>query len=46
MGGQQSGEGVNMSPLGCILAHWKNTGGPQGGSARERVKEVLVGLIA
>lgn len=35
MGGEQSGDGVKKSPLGCILAHWKNRGGQLGGSVNK-----------
>ncbi|KAK4811221.1 hypothetical protein QYF61_022118 [Mycteria americana] len=36
MGGQQSGGIVKKSPLGCILAHWKEIGGPPGGSVNKK----------
>jgi len=36
MGGKQSGGIVEKSPLGCILAHWKDIGGPPGGSMNKR----------
>ncbi|KAK4817884.1 hypothetical protein QYF61_001694 [Mycteria americana] len=36
MGGQQSGGIVKKSPLGCILAHWKEIGGQPGGSVNKK----------
>ncbi|KAK4814775.1 hypothetical protein QYF61_026752 [Mycteria americana] len=36
MGGEQSGGIVKKSPLGCILAHWKEIGGPPGGSVNKK----------
>ena len=36
MGGQQSSDILKKSPLGCILAHWKDIGGPPGGSVNKK----------
>jgi len=36
MGGKQSGGLVKKSPLGCVLTHWKDIGGPSGGSVNKR----------
>lgn len=36
MGSQQRGGILKKSPLGCILAHWKNSGGPPGGSVNKK----------
>ncbi|KAK4810826.1 hypothetical protein QYF61_008798, partial [Mycteria americana] len=38
MGGRQSGGIVKKSPLGCILAHWKEIGGPPGGSVNKKTQ--------
>ncbi|KAK4828284.1 hypothetical protein QYF61_024949 [Mycteria americana] len=37
MGGQQSGGVVKKSPLGCMLAHWKEIGGQLGGSLNKKI---------
>lgn len=36
MGGKQSGGILKKSPLGCILAHWKEIGGPPGGNVDKK----------
>ncbi|XP_067999133.1 uncharacterized protein [Melanerpes formicivorus] len=36
MGGRQSSEIPRHSPLGCILAHWGEIGGPPGGSTNQK----------
>jgi len=36
MRGEQSGETVKKSLLGCILAHWKDIGGPLGRRVNKR----------
>jgi len=36
MGTSQSKEILKKSPLGCILQHWKEIGGPPGGSVNKR----------
>uniref|UniRef100_A0A672THS1 Core shell protein Gag P30 domain-containing protein n=1 Tax=Strigops habroptila TaxID=2489341 RepID=A0A672THS1_STRHB len=36
MGNQQSDEILKKSPLGCILAHWKELGGFPGGSVNKK----------
>lgn len=36
MGEQQSRGILKKSPLGCILAHWKDIGGPPGGSVNKK----------
>ena len=33
----QGKEVLKKSPLGCILYHWKETGGPTGGSVNKRM---------
>ncbi|MCQ4179547.1 hypothetical protein FK518_28790, partial [Klebsiella pneumoniae] len=35
-GGKQSSGVVKRSPLGCILAHWKEIGEPPGGSVNKK----------
>ncbi|XP_069716937.1 uncharacterized protein [Phaenicophaeus curvirostris] len=36
MGGRQSGGIVKKSPLGCVLAHWKDVGGVPGGNVNKK----------
>lgn len=36
MGGKQSGGIAKKSPLGCVLAHWKDIGGPPGGNVNKK----------
>jgi len=36
MGTSQSKEILKKNPLGCILHHWKEIGGPRGGSVNKR----------
>lgn len=36
MGGRQSGGIVKKSPLGCVLAHWKEMGGMPGGTVSKK----------
>ena len=42
MGGNQSSKIPKKSPLGCILAHWKDIGGPPGGSVNKKTLYVFV----
>ena len=37
IGNQQSGKILQKSPLGCILAHWKEPGGSPGGSVNKKM---------
>uniref|UniRef100_A0A669Q395 Core shell protein Gag P30 domain-containing protein n=1 Tax=Phasianus colchicus TaxID=9054 RepID=A0A669Q395_PHACC len=36
MGGKQSKGIVKQSPLGCVLAHWRDIGGPPGGNINKK----------
>uniref|UniRef100_A0A8C9L8D5 Core shell protein Gag P30 domain-containing protein n=1 Tax=Pavo cristatus TaxID=9049 RepID=A0A8C9L8D5_PAVCR len=36
MGGKQSGGIVKKSPLGCVLARWRDIGGPPGGGVNKK----------
>lgn len=47
MGGKQSGGILKKSPLGCILAHWKEIGGPPGGNVdKKNFDKILQPMVA